>query len=95
MRELISPLKKKKEAQAGNEWSNILPKSSQARKKPAPPRIHVYPQPASLGLPFLTKRDGRPVVFFGVWSEMVCGGINGGSFALSVDLADSKPLFPE
>ena len=31
----LSPLKqKKKEAQARNEWSNILPKSSQARKKP-------------------------------------------------------------
>ena len=26
--------KKKKKAQAGNEWLNILPKSSQARKKP-------------------------------------------------------------
>ena len=34
--ELISTLKKKK-AQSGNEWSNILPKSSQARKKPLPP----------------------------------------------------------
>ena len=33
VRELISTLKKK-EAQAGNDWSNILPKSSQARKKP-------------------------------------------------------------
>ena len=32
--ELISTLKKKK-AQAGNEWSNILPKSWQVRKKPA------------------------------------------------------------
>ena len=35
MRELISTLKKKKKKkrQAGNEWSNILPKSSQAREK--------------------------------------------------------------
>ena len=34
--ERISALKKKKKkkAQAGNEWSNVLPKSSQARKKP-------------------------------------------------------------
>ena len=31
----LSPLqKKKKKEQAGNEWSNILPKFSQARKKP-------------------------------------------------------------
>ena len=36
MRELISTLKKKKKAQAGNEWLNILPKSLQARKKPPP-----------------------------------------------------------
>ena len=36
MHELISTSKKKKKAQAGNEWSNILPKSSQARKKPPP-----------------------------------------------------------
>ena len=33
-------------AQAGNEWSNILPKSSQARKKPppSPPVNHISPQ---------------------------------------------------
>ena len=30
-----SPLKKKEKAQAGNELSNILPKSSHARKKPS------------------------------------------------------------
>ena len=36
-RELISTLKKK--SQAGNKWSNILPKSSQARKKPPPRRL--------------------------------------------------------
>ena len=30
----VSTLKKKKKAQAGNKWANILPKSSQARKKP-------------------------------------------------------------
>ena len=36
VRELISTLKKKK-AQVGNGWSNILPKSLQARKKPPPP----------------------------------------------------------
>ena len=35
MCELISTLKKKK-AQAGNEWTNILQKSSHARKKPPP-----------------------------------------------------------
>ena len=35
MRELIPTLKKK--AQVGNEESNILPKSSQARKKSLPP----------------------------------------------------------
>ena len=29
--------KKKKKTQAGNKWSNILPKSSQTRKKPPPP----------------------------------------------------------
>ena len=34
VRELISTSKKKKKAQAENDWSNILPKSSQARKKP-------------------------------------------------------------
>ena len=32
--ELISS--KKKKAQAGNEWSNLLPKSLQGRKKPPP-----------------------------------------------------------
>ena len=38
VRELISTLgKRKKKAQAGNELSNILPKSSHARKKPPPP----------------------------------------------------------
>ena len=36
-RELISTLKQTNKAQAGNEGSNILPKSSQARKKPPPP----------------------------------------------------------
>ena len=35
VRELISTIKKK--AQAENELSNILPKSSHARKKPPPP----------------------------------------------------------
>ena len=34
MRELISALEKKKKAQTGNELSNILSKSSHARKKP-------------------------------------------------------------
>ena len=39
LRELISTLKRKekKKAQAGNELSNILPKSSHTRKKPPPP----------------------------------------------------------
>ena len=40
VRELISPSKKEEEEEAeraGNEWSNILPKSSQARKEPPPP----------------------------------------------------------
>ena len=37
MSELISTLKKK--AQAGNEWSNILPRSMQARIKP--PHHHM------------------------------------------------------
>ena len=36
VRELISAKKKKKKAQAGNDLSNILPKSSHARKKPPP-----------------------------------------------------------
>ena len=36
VRELISTLKKKKKSQAGNELSNIAPKSSHARKKPPP-----------------------------------------------------------
>ena len=39
MHKLMSTLKKKKKekkAQAGNEWSNIIPKSSQVRKKPSP-----------------------------------------------------------
>ena len=41
VRELISiKKKKKKKAQAGSEWSNILPKFSQARKKPPPPPQH-------------------------------------------------------
>ena len=46
--------KKKKKAQAENEWSNILPKSLQARKKPSPPLTQVqwtdnlyYPLPSS------------------------------------------------
>ena len=34
VRELISALKQK--TQAGNEWSNILSESSQAREKPPP-----------------------------------------------------------
>ena len=42
VRELIPTFlkkeKKKKKKQAGNEWSNILPKSSQARNKPTLPR---------------------------------------------------------
>ena len=37
VRELISTSKKKKKAQAGNEWSNIPPKSSQTSKTPSPP----------------------------------------------------------
>ena len=38
LRKLISTFKKRrKKAQAGKEWLNILPKSSQARKKPSPP----------------------------------------------------------
>ena len=31
--------------QAGNEWSNILPKSSQVRKKPPPPPPPPPPLP--------------------------------------------------
>ena len=41
VRELISTSKKKEEkAQAGDEWSNIFPKSSQVRKK-LPPHNNV------------------------------------------------------
>ena len=36
VRELISALKKKKKARVGNELSNILPKSSHAKKIPPP-----------------------------------------------------------
>ena len=35
-----SKKKNKKKEQAGNEWSNIFPKSLQARKKPPPPPPH-------------------------------------------------------
>ena len=34
-------LKKKKKVQVGNEWSNILPESLQARKKPLPPPLYL------------------------------------------------------
>ena len=38
LRARFSPFKKKKKkTRAGNEWSNILPKFSHARKKPPPP----------------------------------------------------------
>ena len=40
VRKLISTLKKKKKAQAGNELLNILPKSSHARKKPPSQKIY-------------------------------------------------------
>ena len=33
--------KKKKKVQAGSKWLNILPKSSQGRKKPPPPDVHL------------------------------------------------------
>ena len=40
--ELISTLKKKeKKTQAGNEWSNILSKSSQGRREPSPPQRKI------------------------------------------------------
>ena len=39
VRDLISTLRKK--AQAGNEVSNILPKSSQAKKQPPPPVVII------------------------------------------------------
>ena len=45
MREPISTLKKKRGVQAGNEWSNILPKSSQARKNSPPPPPHPTSPP--------------------------------------------------
>ena len=45
VRELISTLKKKrKKAQAENEWSNILQKSSQARKIPPLATTNQYQQ---------------------------------------------------
>ena len=46
--ELISTLKKKKKVQAGNELSNILPKSSHMRKNP--PQFYVYCYSASFFL---------------------------------------------
>ena len=54
--ELISaspPPKKKKKVQAGNEWSNILPKSSLTRKK--------LPQwlAGKIDLPYLVKATAR------------------------------------
>ena len=42
--ELIPTLKKK--AQAGNEWSNILPNLSQARKKPSPVKMIIVATPS-------------------------------------------------
>ena len=44
MRKLISTLREEKKeaekkAQVGNEWSNILPKSAQARTTPPPPLV--------------------------------------------------------
>ena len=36
-----APLKKKKKAQAGNEWSNILSKSSHSRKKRPPIKVMI------------------------------------------------------
>ena len=45
VRDLISIKKRKKKAQAGNELSNILPKSLHARKKPPlPPNRHMLMQ---------------------------------------------------
>ena len=47
VRDLISIKKNKKTAQAGNESSNILPKSSHARKKSLPPDCFpLGPDPA-------------------------------------------------
>ena len=43
VRELIFFFKKEK-AQAGNEWSNILPKSPKARKKPPPHSLCFRPR---------------------------------------------------
>ena len=40
--DLFSTLKKKKKAQVGCEWSNLLPKSLHAWKKPPPPPPPLY-----------------------------------------------------
>ena len=43
LRELIPTIKKKqKNSQAGNELSNVFPKSSHARKKPPPSPLYLY-----------------------------------------------------
>ena len=56
VRDLVST-KKKKKAQAGNELSNILPKSSQARKKPPPTPSPPPPPPQAL-IHFQTQSNG-------------------------------------
>ena len=55
MRELISTLKKQEE-QAGNELSNILPKSPHARKKPPPPPPPP-PPPEAVTVIMMRKQD--------------------------------------
>ena len=56
----ISTSKKKKNVQAGNKWSNILPKSSQARKKPPPPKVK---QKWPLKTTFKTKCLGQGFLY--------------------------------
>ena len=72
MRELISTSKKKKKAQAGNEWSNILPKIFASEEKATitttnPPRpVNISGSPQNLrdserksGTQTKTQTDGQ------------------------------------
>ena len=60
MRELISTSEKKAKAQAGNEWSNILPKILAREKKATSNNTRVPSDVASVSDPFQSKGQTMP-----------------------------------
>ena len=78
----LSHLKKKKKAQVRNEWSNILPKSSQASKMPSPWRRRLLKNLVLTLLRSATSTQPHPTIIS--YHGSAAGGSQGKDFRFVV-----------